>query len=188
MPLARPTPTLPLLLATLALAGAAPLRAETALTPFAGVAFGGRTDDSKFTYGGALAFRGSGTGLGFEIDFGYTPDFFGETGRLSENSVTTLMGSLLFLAGGNTRLYGAAGLGLLKTRVQDVDGFFDVDSNDFGFNVGGGLEIGLGENFGLRGDLRYLRALTDPEPDDEFDVDLADLDFFRATGGLTIKF
>src|SRR5262245_2112268 len=180
-------PTLPLLLTAVVLVPAAPVRAETALTPFAGVAFGGRLDDSQFTYGGALAFRGNGTGFGFEVDFGYTPDFFATPG-LSDNNVATLMGNFLFLAGGNTRLYAAVGAGLLKTRVRDADGFFDVDSSDFGFDVGGGLEIGLGEHVGLRGDLRYFRALTDPEPDDEFDIDLADLDFFRATAGLSLKF
>ena len=175
-------------LALAALVAAPPAQAETVLTPFAGLAFGGRADDSKFTYGGAIGFRGDGAGLGFEIDFGYTPEFFPEGGRLRESNVTTLMGNLLLLApGGSVRIYGAGGVGLLKTRVEDADGFFDVDSNDFGLNVGGGLEISLGERVGLRGDLRYFRALTDPEPDNEFDIDLADLDFFRATVGLSLK-
>jgi hypothetical protein len=180
----RSTPLL--VLATLALA--VPARAETALTPFVGLAFGGRADDSKVTYGGALSFYGDGVGLGFEVDFGYTPDFFGETG-FRDNNVTTLTGNLLFVAGGGVaRFYLAGGGGLLKTRVSDVDGFFDVDSNDFGFDVGGGIEVGLGGTFGLRADLRYFRALTDPQPDDEFDIDLADLDFFRASLGLSLRF
>jgi hypothetical protein len=178
--------TLPILLTLCALS--APARAETALTPFIGLAFGGRAEDSSLSYGGALSFRGDGVGLGFEVDFGYTPDFFGENG-FRDNNVTTLTGNLLFVAGGGVaRFYLVGGGGLLKTRVSDVDGFFDVDSNDFGFDVGGGIEVGLGGALGLRGDLRYFRALTDPEPDDEFDIDLADLDFFRGTIGLSLRF
>jgi hypothetical protein len=178
--------TAALVLATLALG--IPAGAETALTPFVGLAFGGRADDSALTYGGALSFYGDGVGLGFEVDFGYTPEFF-EGGRLDDGNVTTLTGNLLFVAGGGVaRFYLVGGGGLLKTRVRDVDGFFDVDSNDFGFDVGGGIEVGLGGTFGLRGDLRYFRALTDPEADDEFDIDLADLDFFRATVGLSLRF
>lgn len=182
----RTLTTLPLLL--LALTLAAPAHAETALTPFVGLAFGGKAEDSKVTYGGAIGFYGDGVGLGFEVDFGYTPEFFPGGNRLRDSNVTTLMGNLLFVAsGGSARFYAAGGVGLLKTRVSDVDGFFDVDSNDFGLNVGGGLEFALGDRLGLRGDLRYFRALTDPEPDNEFDIDLADLDFFRATVGLSLK-
>jgi Outer membrane protein beta-barrel domain len=177
---------LPILLTLCSLA--VPVHAETAITPFAGVAFGGRTEESTLSYGGAISFYGDGAGLGFEVDVGYTPDFFADIG-LRDNNVTTLTGNLLFVGGGGSvRFYLAGGVGLLKTRVSDVDGFFDVDSNDFGFDVGGGLEFGLGDRLGLRADLRYFRALTDPEPDDEFDIDLADLDFYRATGGLSIRF
>ena len=36
--------------------------------------------------------------------------------------------------------------------------------------------------------MRYFRNLTDPEPDNEFDVDLGSFSFWRATGGLVIRF
>ena len=173
------------LILVLAVAGTA--RAETYLTPFAGGAFAGNTDDAKLTYGGNLAFAGSGP-LGLSVDFGYTKDFFGGTPSFVDNNVTTLMGNLILISPGRLRLYVSGGLGLLKTRVKDATGFFEVDSTDFGVNAGGGIYVVGGGALGIRVDVRYFRALSDPEPDGEFDLDLGDLDFWRATAGITIKF
>jgi hypothetical protein len=162
------------------------LRGETLLSPSVGLAFGGNTDDSKVTYGGTLTFKGSLVGLA--VDFGYTPDFFGSA-SLGNNNLVTLMGNLVFMSPGPVRLYGSAGIGLVKTRVEDAAGLFDVDSNELGFGVGGGLLIFPGDgSVGIHGDLRYFRSLTDPEPDDEFDVDLGGLDFWRGQVGITIRF
>ena len=177
---------LPLVLLTLAVA--LPASAETYLTPFAGAALGGNTDDSKLTFGGDLAFAGRGP-FGFAADFGYTKHFFGSTAPIGDNNVTTLMGNLMLISPhGRTRIYASAGLGLLKTRVKDVTGFFDVDSTDFGFNAGGGIYIFGNGGLGFRADIRYFRTLTDPEPDGEFDVDLGNLDYWRATAGVTLRF
>jgi hypothetical protein len=99
------------------------------------------------------------------------------------------MANLVFMTPGAARVYGSGGLGLVKTRVRDITGFFQVDSNEVGFNVGGGLLVFPGEgSFGLQGDIRYFRNLTDPEPDHEFDVGLGGLDFWRATVGITLRF
>jgi opacity protein-like surface antigen len=168
-------------------ASAASANAGAYVTPFVGAAFGGRTSDSKVTYGGSLMFAGESGILGFAVDFGYTPHFFGSEG-LGSNNVTTLMGDLVLLSPGRTRLYGSAGVGLLKTRVEDASGFFNVDSNELGFNAGGGILFMAGDHLGIQGDVRYFRQLTDPTPDDGFDIDLGNLDFWRATGGLAIRF
>jgi hypothetical protein len=72
--------------------------------------------------------------------------------------------------------------------VQSDDQFFDVDSNDFGINVGGGLIGYFGDNVGLRADVRYFRDLSDPEPDDEFDIAFGRVSWWRAVGGITLKF
>jgi hypothetical protein len=160
--------------------------AETLLSPSVGLAFGGRTDDSKITYGGTLTFKGSL--FGFAVDFGYTPDFFGSD-SLGNNNLVTLMGNLVVMSPGPVRVYGSAGLGLVKSRVEDAAGLFEVDSNELGFGVGGGLLVFPGDgNVGLHGDIRYFRSLTDPEPDDEFDVDLGSLDFWRGEIGITFRF
>ncbi len=168
---------------------AAPAGADVLLTGFAGGAFGGSTDRTRGTYGGALGFLGSV--VGFEVEFATTPDFFGGTGNavFTDNNVVTLMGSLLVtLPTGPVRIYGAVGGGLMKTRLADVGHLFDVDSNDFGIDVGGGLFLFLGDHFGLRGDIRYLRDLQDNHSDGNFDIDFGKVSYWRGTGGITIRF
>lgn len=165
---------------------AAPLQAEVLLTPFVGGAVGGDTDDAKLTYGGSMTFAPQDGGLGLAFDFGYTPDFLGS--GLGKNNVTTLMGNLVLISPGNARVYGSGGLGLLKTRVEDTTGFFKVDSNELGLNVGAGVIFRPRGPLGFQGDVRYFRNLTDPEPDDEFDVKLGGLDFWRITGGIVLTF
>jgi hypothetical protein len=98
------------------------------------------------------------------------------------------MGNLMLISPGRPRIYVSGGAGLLKTRVLGATELFDVDSTDFGVNVGGGIYVVGGGAVGVRADVRYFRALSDPDPDGEFDLDLGDLDFWRATAGITIKF
>jgi hypothetical protein len=163
--------------------------AETQITGFAGVAFAGATDDSQGSYGGTLGFMG--TLAGFETEFATTPDFFGRGGEgaFTENNVLTLMGSfLLATPPAPVRVYGAVGFGLLKTRLEDPDQLANLDSNDFGINAGGGLLVALGDHFSLRGDVRYFRDLQDPEFDGDFDLDLGTIDYWRAVGGITLRF
>jgi opacity protein-like surface antigen len=165
------------------------LAAETLLTGFAGVAFSGDTKDARGSYGGALGFTGDV--LGFELEFGTTPDFFerGDGGVFTENNVVTLMGSfLLATPPGAVRVYGALGAGLLKTRLEDPDQLFSIDSNDFGINAGGGLLLALGDHVSLRGDVRYFRSLQNTEADLDFDLDLGETDYWRGVGGITFRF
>ena len=173
------------------LAGASPARAETLLTAFGGVSFSGATDRTRGTYGGSLGFLGDGP-LGFEAEFATTPEFFGDESDadvFTDNNVLTLMGSFLLATPRNdVRFYAAFGAGLMKTRLEDPGRLFSIDSNDFGINVGGGLIGPLSENLALRVDVRYFRDLQDPELDDDFDVDFGNVDYWRAVGGITIKF
>jgi hypothetical protein len=170
----------------LLLLGASGAFADTAVTGFAGLAFAGATQESQGTYGGSLAFFGRVTG--FEADFGITPEFFGEAppGQFfSKNDVVTLMGSLLVVSPSDpVRVYGAAGAGILKTRLSDGGQLFDVNSTDFGINVGGGLIVYLGRTVGLRADVRYFRSLSDVDAG----LHLGTLDFWRAVGGVTLRF
>jgi len=183
------------LLAFVLLAAPAAQAGETLLTPYAGITFGANpslVEDNKEhgVYGGSLAFLSDG-GFGLEIDFAYSPDFFGGSDTaVPDNNLTSLMANLMMSGhvGDNSRIYASAGGGLLKSRVNDVNDFFDVDRNDFGANVGAGVILGFGEKVGVRGDIRYFRNVGDPEPDDEFDIDFGSFRFWRATGGLTIRF
>jgi hypothetical protein len=81
------------------------------------------------------------------------------------------------------------GLGLIRTHVTSADDFFDVDSNDWGFNLGGGIIGFFSDGFGIRGDVRYFRSLQgDDDQDDDFpDFQLGSFDFWRATVGVTFR-
>jgi opacity protein-like surface antigen len=183
--------------------------ADWLLTPFVGWNWGGSADlldfddfDDEFeqraNFGASLAWMGAGV-IGFEVDFGYTPNFFENTQgsgdfEFGDSNVTTLMGNLVLgipiggQTGGGFRPYGVAGLGLIKSRIGDPEDFFSVDSTDWGFNVGGGAMFFFSDKFGLRGDIRYFRSLEDNEPDDEFDVGFADFRFWRGSIGATFRF
>jgi hypothetical protein len=186
---------------SLAALAAPAAKADTILTGYGGIVFGGDLDvvdgDEVFdfdgrhgVYGLNLGFMGDGT-LGFEVDLAYSPDFFGGDDTVQpDNNLTTLMGNLVLNApmGESGRLYLSAGGGLMRSRVDDANEFFEVDRNDFGVNAGVGLIAPLGESFGLRADVRYFRNIGDPEPDGEFDLDFGSFDFWRATAGLSIIF
>ena len=175
-------------------------QADWILTPYAGIVFGGDLgiegndnldlDQRHGVYGLGLGYM-SDSALGFEFDFGYSPDFFGgDDSIVPDNNLTTLMANLVLNAplGSNGRVYVSAGGGLMKASVNDTEDFFDVSRNDFGVDAGVGLIFPLGESFGVRGDVRYFRNIGDPEPDDEFDLDFGSFDFWRATAGLSITF
>jgi hypothetical protein len=174
----------------LAIAGASQASAETILTPYAGAVFSGDTPKSHLVYGGSLAFTAR-TGLGFEVDFGLAPDFFdSDDFEVPDSNLTTLMGNIMFsgAVGGNSRIYGSAGGGLMKSSVNDADDFFDVSRNDFGVNAGAGIIVGVSDKIGIRGDIRYFRNIGDEEPDNEFDIDFGSFSYWRGTAGLAFTF
>jgi opacity protein-like surface antigen len=166
-------------------------RADWLLTPFLGVSFGGDADGQHVTYGGSIGYMGAGV-VGFEVDFSHAPEFLDEL-LFPESSVTSFMGNVIVgvpIGGSDAsvRPYATGGVGLLRTSVSDIGGFFDIDNNSFGINVGAGVMVFVNDRVGIRGDLRYLRALQDPEEDDEFDIDFGSFDFWRGTVGVTFKF
>jgi opacity protein-like surface antigen len=190
MPIAerRTFPCLAGALAVLLVLAGGPLFADTLLTGFAGVAFGGATVKSHGSYGGAIGFLGHGP-VGFEVEFGVTPDFFGEStgGIFTSNNVVSGMASLLLATPGAVRIYVAGGGGLMKTRLEDPDQLVSISKNDFGINAGGGLLLSLGDHLSLRGDIRYFRDLENTQPGG-LDLDLGHIDYWRGVGGLTLKF
>ena len=176
--------------ALVAIAAAPAVHADTMVSGHAGKVFGGDLNDSATTYGGALTFMGDGA-FGFEIEGGYSPDFFGTSDPfLAESNVSSLMGSILLGTrfGESGRVFASVGGGLLKSRATSVDDFFEVTRNDFGVSGGLGAMGFFSKNLGLRGDVRYFRNLGDPEPDNEFDLDFGDFSFWRGTAGIVLKF
>jgi opacity protein-like surface antigen len=179
--------------------------ADWLFTPFLGSTFGGSANlggqggdfkdefERKLNYGASLAATGAGS-IGFELDFGYSPNFFGLSDDTNFNltgdgNVTTLTGNLLIgPSSGRVRPYVVGGVGLIRSKVDNPSQFFDkVSTNDFGLDAGAGI-IGLfSENVGLRGDIRFFRSLQDNDPD-SFDLSLGSFKFWRGTLGITFKF
>jgi hypothetical protein len=187
-----------LFLATLSciLLPAAPARADGILGAFIGKNFGGTLSDARTdeddsimptVFGGVLG--AVGTGLGFEVDFGYTPDFFDTDEFDTKLSVTTLMGNMV-VGGGRAHgfaPYASGGVGLIRRSLEgDEDVFENLSTNDFGINVGGGANVMFG-TFGIRGDLRYFRSFRKDEEDGLLDIELDDFTFWRATAGAVVR-
>ena len=191
--------------------GAMPGRASAdwLFTPYVGGIFGGNANfgdfnnfedevEKRVTFGGSLAWMGAGI-FGVEMDLGTTPNFFEDTAgdgdfAFGDSNVTTLMGNLILgipvggQHGAGIRPYVSGGVGLLRSRADGGDFFDDLDTNDFGMNIGAGLHGFFTDSVGIRGDVRYFRSLQDNEPDDEFDLALSDFNFWRATVGVTFRF
>jgi len=164
--------------------------AQTFITPFAGATFRGDSAGERLSGGASVLFMGPIAG--FELEAGFTPDFFGQGDLFdfdTDGNVTSLSANLLLgLGAGPVRPYATGGVGLLRSRITSAGNLFDdVSENDFGVNAGAGLIVLFSEHVGLRGDLRYFRSLQDIDIED-LSVGLGNLDFWRAYAGVTFKF
>ena len=127
--------------------------------------------------------------VGFEEDFSYAKNFFGDTPGAS-NSVLSLMSNLLIGPGvGPVRPYVLGGFGLIRPHVSSLTGSLTglgaTEKNAIGYDIGGGVTGMFGRHLGVRGDLRHFHTLQD--------VNLLifqgqKLDFWRASVGLALAF
>ena len=177
-------------------------RADGLFIPFIGWNFGGdagsdfgdAVDSSSLTYGASLAWMGGGV-IGFEGDFGWSPDFFGKT-DLGDSSVFTGFGNLLLgvpfggQKGFGIRPYGLVGVGVVHANGEafERDGR-DLSENKVGWDFGGGVLLFFGTHAGIRGDIRYFRTF---EALEVLGIDLengpGDLDFTRGSVGFVFRF
>lgn len=180
--------------------------ADGFVIPFVGINFGGDAgrnfgdsfdeafdDGSRLTWGVRAGGMMNGV-IGAEVDFSRSNNFFGDFGALGDNSVTTVMGSVLvgIPVGGQRGLgirpYVAGGLGLIRRDI-DVTGLDGVESNKFGYNVGGGVMGFFGTHFGITGDYRYFRTLDDDELEGlPVPLSLGNFSYSRATIGAVFRF
>jgi outer membrane protein with beta-barrel domain len=183
--------------------------ADWTLTPFLGWNFGGSADvtgsggstlsnkfEKKLDYGASLTGMGAGP-IGFEIDLGYSPNFFESSTTATgfrftnKSNVTTLTGNLVVGAHtGSVRPYVVGGVGLIRTNVQDFAELFATKSkNDFGMDIGGGVMGFFSKSVGLRGDVRYFRGFRgSSDSSNPTGLALSDFKFWRGSLGLSLKF
>lgn len=175
----------------LAVSSASPAAAQGFVGGFIGYDFGGDSgcpeitgcEDKKVNWGFSVGALGGIFGI--EAEFGYLPNFLGESPG-STSSVTTFMGNLMLAPKfGPVQPYGTVGLGLVKTKVE-FTAAEGTDENQIGWNLGGGLIIFPSSHVGIRGDIRYFHSFQVLE----FlglDTDTK-LDFGRASAGVVFKF
>lgn len=185
-----------------------PAAADWLFTPYVGGLFGGNANfgdfeetgdeiERRMTFGGQIGFMGAGI-FGVEADFAFAPNFFENTVgpgnfEFGDSNLTTIMGNVILGApiggqrGPGIRPYATAGIGLIRAKIKASTLFDELNTSDFGVNVGGGVMGFFSDNVGLRGDLRYFRSLQDNEPDNELDLGLGNFDFWRGTVGVTFR-
>jgi opacity protein-like surface antigen len=168
---------------------------------FVGTVFGGDAggnfsqaveNQSKTSYGFTVGGMGGGI-FGAEFDLGYTPKFFGSDSVVSSSGVLTATGNILLgvpiggQSGPGIRPYGTIGIGLLRRNIEFRDALATIDSNDFGYTLGGGVMGFFSNNFGIRGDYRYYRNFKKDEQG-FLGFDTGTFNFSRASVGIVIRF
>lgn len=182
------------LLVLLVLTCPAVARADGWISPFFGVNFGGKVPEEREpkTYGVGIGGMGGGI-FGFESEISFSPDFFGESDDvfLGSNNVLTWMNNVMIGVpiggqhGFGVRPFVTGGIGLIRRRVEVASDLVELSSNDFAYDVGGGVMIFFGSHFGIRGDYRYYRNFG--EDDEEFDPGET-FDFSRVSGAAVFRF
>ncbi|HEX3703696.1 MAG TPA: outer membrane beta-barrel protein [Vicinamibacterales bacterium] len=169
-------------------------RAEGYVSPWAGIAFGTNASNSRGMFGVDAGGMGAGI-IGGEVDFGYSPSFFGTQNDFGHNTVIDVMGNVIVgvpiggTHGPGVRPFVTGGVGLLRTQI-DGGTIAQVSSsnNMFGWNLGAGVMGYFAEHFGLRGDIRYLRGFKDLNTGvNNFGVDNGQLHLWRASIGLVFR-
>ena len=146
-------------------------RADGFVTPWVGSAFGSNIQNGQTTFGVSAGGMGAGI-IGGEVDFGWSPSFFGTKSDFGNNTVMNLMGNVILgipiggTHGGGVRPYVVGGIGLIRTQIDGgiAHQLVSIPSNNmFGWDAGGGVMGYFNQHVGLRGDVRYLRATSDLE-------------------------
>jgi hypothetical protein len=170
------------------LASASAARADTFISPFAGVNFANNSGGGRGNLGADIGFMGGGV-IGGELDLGYYPSFFGGSELFGSNSVADVMGNLIIgvPAGGThgpgVRPYALAGLGVLRTKVTSPP----QTNSELGFDIGAGVMGYLSNHVGLRGDVRYFRNIQDNSTPNSASVSFGQFHFVRASIGVVFR-
>lgn len=169
-------------------------RADWLFTPNLGATF-----DGGFTYGASIAWMGDGM-LGLEGDFAFSPGLFETDDFLiteftdsgAQAAIANLIVGIPFggTQGAGVKPYGTVGIGWMQAELTDDLDLFQVDNDMFAWSAGGGVMGFFSDSVGLRGDVRYYRGIGDSLGEELLDlsgVDVGDVSFWRATGGVTFR-
>jgi hypothetical protein len=170
-------------------------RADGFVTPWVGSAFGSSFNNGQASFGVTAGAMGAGI-IGGELDFGYSPSFFGTKSDFGNNTVMSLMGNVIVgvpvggTHGAGVRPYVTAGAGLLRTQI-DGGTLTKVSSsnNMLGWNAGAGVMGYFSDHVGLGGDVRYVRGFKDTNTG-VTSIDLnggGQLHFWRASVGVVLR-
>ncbi len=136
--------------------------AQTMLTGSLGTSFGGDAPSSKTAW--AVAVAGIGAhGIGAEIEFSETRDFFETPAGVAHGKIVSLMPAVFVAVPiGPVRPYGIFGFGFLRQRTAESRGglLSNVTEDDVGYNVGGGVILKFAPHAGVRADLRHFKVRT----------------------------
>ena len=170
--------------------------AELLLTPFAGVSF--LSDGDELVYGVSFAFGGL---IGVEGELARTnvadQRLLGSTVNLETKLTTGMVNLMVKLPVGPVHPYVTGGLGVIRVSGEisaPVLGALELGGSEFGMNFGGGVIVFPSRSIGLRGDVRYFRTLGDLTLDELVDIGglddlpIPEFDFWRVTGGVTLRF
>jgi len=169
--------------------------ADGFLMPWVGSAFGSSFENGQTSFGVTAGAMGKGV-IGGELDFGYSPSFFGTKTDFGNNTVMNVMANLIIGApiggtqGKGLRPYVTAGAGLLRTQI-DGGTVTDVSAsnNMLGWNAGAGIMGYFAQHVGLGGDVRYVRGFKDLETDiTRIDLNgVGQLHYWRASVGVVLR-
>lgn len=142
--------------------------------------------NKNWNWGGALGALGSL--VGFEAEWTHEGEFTGDV--TTRTSVTTIMGNIMLAPRfGPVQPFGLAGIGAIKTQVEDRVLATSDSKNQIGWTIGGGLMLFVAKHVGLKGDVRYYHSF---QALDLLGLDLGDdrnkIDFGRAGLGVVLKF
>ena len=103
--------------------------------------------------------------VGAELDFGYSPTFFGTTNDFGHNTLINLMPNLIVavpiggVGGASIRPFVTGGAGWLRTQIDRglLSNVSNVN-NEWGWDAGGGVMAYFNDHVGIRGEVRYIRG------------------------------
>jgi hypothetical protein len=169
-------------------------RADGFVTPWVGGAFGNGFSNGQTSFGVTAGAMGAGI-IGGELDFGYSPSFFGTTSDFGHNTVMNLMGNVIIGVpvggqhGPGIRPYLTGGLGLLRTQI-DGGTLAKVSSsnNMLGWDAGAGVMGYFSDHVGLGVDVRYLRGFENTNTGvTSIDLNPSQLHYWRASAGVVFR-